>query len=404
MAAGGETFPSDQFKAAPVVLTSIHGAYYVDAKLEPFTIPANVHVFETQVLGDYCLTNIDEPLWDLLQGKYRNYFHRILSGKQRKGDDETYIQVIKNLTYYAPGDQIYPRGLSIGGGRGSGPGGGSESSRIAYANMGFYLFPNDGTSADVFPSGTTTKIFQPLRTEMIGDANIIATTDYIIEKALTEKPELREGCIFVFSACAGAFNMGLPPKDYDLKVHAIEALQQLQRQKFMALTGVAPGGAINKRVPKGAAAAAAGKAPGAGVGAEPTALFSYAMREAVRGAKPEGFHPSAFGESENAMSALADPRWAERAVPAHPAAPAQPAGTSVYFEATASGTKKQILDESGSPYMTPAAIRLWRRKNPGKQILELRGGTEFAPVTLGGRRRKQTRKVSRKRRQTRRRR
>jgi hypothetical protein len=400
--AGSEKFPPEQFKAAPVMLTSIHGAYLVDAKLQPFTVPPNVYILETQAIGDYCLTNIDLPLWTLLQGKNRDYFHRLLGGKLKKSEHEEFIQVIKNLTYYAPGDQIYPRGLSIGGGRGSGPGGGG-SSRIAYANMGFFLFPNDGETEDEYPMGPKTHIFGPLRTEMIKYGDKMITYQDVIKKTLAERPEARDGCVFVFSACAGAFNMGISKEAYDHKIHEIESLQQVQRQKFMALTGAAPGGAINVKVPRAERTAAVGKAPGGDGGAgaaagasEPTALFGYAMREAVRGAKPAEFHPSAHGESENAMSALANKGWASRSVPARAAAAPQPPGTAVYFEAMADGGMKQIVDEYGSFYMTPTAIRLWRRSNPGKAIVEFKDG-KFTPVTLGGRRRKQTRRATRKR-------
>ena len=103
-----------QVSTSPYILVSTHGEYTEDSK--PFRVPPNVYIFETQEIGDYCLTTIDEPLKLLL--KHRYTFLGYLMAKL-KSYHWTYGNVFKQFIFYEPGDVIYDRKLAIGGGRGA---------------------------------------------------------------------------------------------------------------------------------------------------------------------------------------------------------------------------------------------------------------------------------------------
>jgi hypothetical protein len=398
MAAGGGGEKSQKlfgkhFETSPVVLASAHGAYYIQDDLTPFKVPPNVYIVETQTAGDYCLTSIDEYIWNLFQGPNRKFLHALGRGKSIDAEGKAYIDVMKNLTFYKPGDTIFDRVLSIGGGRGSGPGGGG-SSRYIYANMGFYFFPAEATAINTFPHGPKTKFLGELRTKMIEDANVQLTYQEFIEYTFRLYPELRNGCIFVFSSCAGYFNTGASSKKaFGAKLYEIHQAQQAARLNFIKKSGYGAGGAIESKNLD-----AAGGGGGAAKSATP-----YALRS-----EPAEFAPSAFGpNAEDRMSALADKYWAEQPVPEREHVPlAQPAGTRQIFEYIGgkNPTYKQLFVEgTKSPFWTPNDTRAHRRANPAQVLMELKGG-EFVEVPKsGGRRRPATRrnKSSRKTRKSR---
>ena len=132
-------------KSAPIFVCSTHGDYDRSRPIQKKIVPPNTWIFEAQSIGDLTLTNIDYPLWDLLQGGQRWGFLRYLTNDtdamKAKGipirDD--YKKVFANLIMYKPGDEIYERVLSIGGGRGA---------RKPYENMGFYRFDANGPKYD----------------------------------------------------------------------------------------------------------------------------------------------------------------------------------------------------------------------------------------------------------------
>ena len=136
---------------APIYLVSTHGQY--DLRQEPvlWTVPPNTWIFETQSIGDTTLTAIDNLLWKLCMTKYRpaffNYFmgNRAFFEKQGKKPLQTFIELFRNLTLYKPGDSIYERKLTIGGGHGKEPDG---SARSSYVIMGFYKFSVEPPTPD----------------------------------------------------------------------------------------------------------------------------------------------------------------------------------------------------------------------------------------------------------------
>jgi len=128
-------------KTAPIFLCSTHGNYNLANPLEKRIVPPNTWIFEAQNIGDLTLTTIDVPLWELLQGGMRGGFLYYLLGKysvlKRAGLPvyDVYKEVFKNLIIYKPGDEIYTRELSIGGGKGL---------RKTYEGMGFFRFDLNG--------------------------------------------------------------------------------------------------------------------------------------------------------------------------------------------------------------------------------------------------------------------
>lgn len=128
-------------KTAPIFLCSTHGNYNLAVPLEKRIVPPNTWIFEAQNIGDLTLTTIDIPLWELLQGGRRHGFLYYLLGQysvlKRAGLPvyDQYKEVFKNLIIYKPGDEIFTRELSIGGGKGL---------RKTYEGMGFFRFDVNG--------------------------------------------------------------------------------------------------------------------------------------------------------------------------------------------------------------------------------------------------------------------
>lgn len=131
---------------APIFLCSTHGSYDRTSDPVAWTVPANTFIFEAQTIGDLTLTNIDIPLWELLQGGrrwgFKKYLFKQYKKIERKGIPvgEIYKQTLANLILYKPGDTIYERVISVGGGRNDKESG----ARTTYAGMGFFRFDANG--------------------------------------------------------------------------------------------------------------------------------------------------------------------------------------------------------------------------------------------------------------------
>jgi len=236
-------------KTAPIYLVSTHGAY--DLRNEPvkWLVPENTYIFETQSIGDTTLTKIDNLLWQLCLTKYRAaFFHYFMGNRwwfEKNGlkPNPIYIELFRNLILYKPGDTIYERDLTIGGGHGKEVDG---SAREAYVNMGFYKFSvNPETPEQSPPSRATKRPMAPtempeldqLRTTLINDEDFIITNKQFVEFVNNQTPINYAGVktgkrvlaapitfklrsdrepvrIFIFSSCA-AVNCN-PPLDKTL--------------------------------------------------------------------------------------------------------------------------------------------------------------------------------------------
>jgi hypothetical protein len=234
----------------PFILVSTHGLY--DEGSKPFTVPKDVYIFETQVVTDYCLTTIDDPLNKLL--KDRNTFINCITAKEERCTDPRAIQVFKQLTFYQPGDTIYNRILSIGGGKGA---------RRVY-DMDFYKYEPSG--------GDPRKFLKTLRFELSDEDQSITMSDLIKKTLKTYPPKEGGGTVFFFSSCAEARDL---PK---AKIREIAEVQQKARLKFLEYTPIAPGGGFEP---------------------EPS---GPELRQSNR-LTQEKFHPGAFRHPANLMSA-----------------------------------------------------------------------------------------------------
>jgi hypothetical protein len=177
-------------KTAPIYLISTHGAYDLRSDPIPWVVPENTYIFETQSIGDTTLTSIDNMLWKLCLAEYRPAFLHYFMGNhwffEKKGGAPlpVYTEMFRNLILYKPGDIIYERDLTIGGGHKKEADG---SARRSYVNMSFYKFDLT-TPKQAPPKSTTPRPMEPteiaelndLRTTLINDDDFIITNKQIV--------------------------------------------------------------------------------------------------------------------------------------------------------------------------------------------------------------------------------
>ena len=248
-------FPPSGFHTLPIIFVSTHGVYDLTVEPTPFVVPPNTYIFETQTIGDLCMTPIDKPLWDLMNNRdaFIRYFagagdlalaKRIsesgIYGRNNINTEDTkvelkhrdYKRVFQNMHFYQPGDTIYNRTLMIGGGR--------NGARRSYANMGFYSFVA-GRPVDRYPDGPASRIreLQPLRTKLIGDRDLTTSQKELIGL-------MGIGAIYIFSSCGAIWkdsNTGkVPPIILDRRIKQIETVQHNQDLTLMRLTPAGPSG------------------------------------------------------------------------------------------------------------------------------------------------------------------
>ena len=177
-------------KTAPIYIVSTHGAYDLTSDPIPWVVPENTYIFETQSIGDTTLTSIDNILWKLCLAQYRPAFLHYFLGNRwffdKKGGSPlpVYTEMFRNLVLYKPGDIIYERELSIGGGHKKEADG---SARKSYVNMGFYKF-DLSTPAQTPPKSTTPRPMVPteigelddLRTVLVKDEDFVLTNKQVV--------------------------------------------------------------------------------------------------------------------------------------------------------------------------------------------------------------------------------
>jgi hypothetical protein len=177
-------------KTAPIYLISTHGAYDLRSDPIPWVVPENTYIFETQSIGDTTLTSIDNMLWKLCLAEYRPAFLHYFMGNhwffEKKGGAplRVYTELFRNLILYKPGDIIYERDLTIGGGNKKEADG---SARRSYVNMGFYKFDLT-TPRQAPPKSTTPRPMEPteiaeiddLRTMLINDEDFTITNKQLV--------------------------------------------------------------------------------------------------------------------------------------------------------------------------------------------------------------------------------
>ena len=195
----------DLLSNAVYILIPIHGVYD-DITPPTYTLPANMCIFETQMIGDLCRTSIIPDLHAML--KKRTHFLNTLMVREL---NYKYINIIKNLTLYEPGDSIYKRYLLRG--------------------------PADeslGVLSAYFPSGAYADLI-----DVKLDANTLVNTESLIQIIIAAYPYLNRVPIVLFFASCAVW--GHIP---DARVESIMEHQANMSRKFMGYTPVAPGGGI----------------------------------------------------------------------------------------------------------------------------------------------------------------
>jgi len=266
-------------KTAPIYVVSTHGAYDLRSAPKPWVVPENTYIFETQSISDTTLTSIDNILWKLCLSKYRPAFFHYFMGnrwffdKKGKAPSPIYTELFRNLILYKPGDIIYERDLTIGGGHKKEADG---SARQSYVNMGFYKF--DLSTPPQFPPKTTTERpmvpseiaeLDNLRTTLIADEDFTITNYEYVNMINGKKPIEYKGLkagktqllearsfmyddskepvkIFIFSSCA-AVNCN-PPYPKIPKGTSKENVKKINAEHEKAIKAAYKSHECNRRI------------------------------------------------------------------------------------------------------------------------------------------------------------
>lgn len=350
---------------APIFFVSTHGAYILKKQTRPFLVPANTIIIDTVDIGEVCLTDIDKPLWNLMQGvnrqKFISYMKGIPDPSDSEKDQEKYLRIFNNVHVYFPGDPIYSRTLSIG-----------PEKRNEYKNMGFFKF-KVGAPANVFntsnnvfkQSGVRSKILRPLERELVLDDNTVINYEYILQLNSPELIDSRER-IFIFSSC------GVRWAGSDELIEDVQRSQESARLKFMSMRSETEkfGRSLNvagwSKVPKG-----------------------------LRGEAPEEFAPGAFNENNSKNEGVYF-ETASRVMREHlesskkrkSRAPVSLDGEQLFYQKPGLKDYVPLYQDNGSLYYTPSQVNTMKRRLPGIQLYRLVKGA-FVPLRGGSR---QTRK------------
>jgi hypothetical protein len=351
---------------APIFLASVHGAYDLDTNPEPFRVPNNTILIETVDIGESCLTDIDLPLWNLIQGTSRTrmltYMRGYVDPDDSKSDQQKFMRIFNNIHIYEPGDMVYNRNLTIGGGLDHNAMERREvrhrdlsiRHRQSYANMGFYKFKL-GAIPDKFPDGPRSKILSALRTKLIEDDTATETYESILKHLKKNYPEDKQ--IIIFSCC-GVKHYGEGQK--------IANVQEVQRQadlKFKTWREE-PITAKNIRMAN-------------------TYSRKKNSKNLHRSAKRR-LNSNAYFSNEDADT------WARNEIFAFPRQsydPLRKTGTQV-FERMPNGSQKQVMKENGSRYFNRNNLNRMTMRNNSRQYSTLKNG---ALVALKGRKTKRNR-------------
>jgi hypothetical protein len=250
--------------AAPIYFASTHGVYPINEGILPkFEVPPNTYIFEASSVGEATLTNMDEPLWELIQN--RAEFAKYIAGDPSVKESIKKV-IIRNLVYYKPGDIVYRRRFLL-----------QPENRYEY-NWGYFKF-QQGEPLVPFPEGLggedgayhqtlekplvlpeevrnppATPIMKSFRDEHYppGSARLrqpprveTGSNEYFITE--TRKREGYQGpAIFIFSSCASFWESDTPEgKKLDkAQIIDIGRTQQTAKLKFLEMF---PGGDYDRR-------------------------------------------------------------------------------------------------------------------------------------------------------------
>ena len=343
---------------APIFFVSTHGAYILNTETRPFLVPQNTIIIDTVDIGEACLTDIDKPLWNLMQGVNRakliTYMKGIPDPTDSEKDQENYLRIFNNVHVYFPGDPIYSRVLSIGPGK-----------RDEYKNMGFFKF-KAGAPANVFnnstnvfkQSGLKSKILRALERELVLNGTMIINYEFMLQ---AEYPQLMDSPrIFIFSSC------GVRWAGTTTQIENVQRSQEAARLKFMSMrseTDKFGRELINTgwaKVPKG-----------------------------LRGEVPEEFAPGAFKEhnsnNDGVYFETVSRANLESSKRKSVRAPLQVKGEQLFYQKPGFTDYVQLHQDDGSLFYTPSQVNIMKKKLPNTRLYRLVKGA-FVALRGGSRR------------------
>ena len=350
-------------ETAPIFFVSTHGAYQLKEYNRPFLVPENTIIIDTVDIGEACLTFIDKPLWNLMQGTNRakliSYMKGIPDPTDSVKDQENYLRIFNNIHIYFPGDPIYSRVLSIG-----------PTRRNEYKNMGFFKFKvgdpanTFNNSRNVFKqSGDRTKILRSLERDLVLHDEKLINYEYMLQSPDRELTDSRDR-IFIFSSCGVTWSGTKEQKD------AVQQSQEYARLKFMAMrtesdrfgrsfVPLAPLVSGWTKVPKG-----------------------------VRGELPEEFAPGALKTNTNSNDEgmyfeAVNGSSLEPGTKKSSKKPLSPVGEELFYQKPGSDLFRSLYQDDGTLFYTPAQINTMKRRLPRTQLYRLVKG-EFVPLKKGG--------------------
>uniref|UniRef100_A0A6C0BBH8 Uncharacterized protein n=1 Tax=viral metagenome TaxID=1070528 RepID=A0A6C0BBH8_9ZZZZ len=220
-------------RTAPIYLVSSHGEYRIDREPSFFTVPPDTYIFETVDAGEYCITNIDEPLWNILQGVNRKPFIEYFLGEKNNAV-ESFAEIFANLHFYKPGDKYYNRTLTFA--KHQYP---TREKKMGLSHLGFYKFPigkgvvtNLGNVSAEVPllkyNKTPIMAFLGMKT---GSEWNSVDTEWVINN-IKERP-----AIFVFSSC-GYVNCKIPDKKQCIPLMEKIRSQQSKQDLYLRSIGI----------------------------------------------------------------------------------------------------------------------------------------------------------------------
>jgi hypothetical protein len=278
---------AELLRTIPIYFASTHGVYDIDDMecvetswaagsaepvktpiaepcVETFIVPEKSFVIEAAQVGEITESEIDNDLWIIMQGKFREYFVRYLTGNispQLEAHEfhGRMLKLLRSLTIYYPGDTVVVRNLVLEAGIDLQKKEGEQRiERIRFRGMGFYKFIADGrelknpdtkisSSPNLYPKiplagqRGSGKILEKLRDDLIIEGGAYTTNERFITHVRKGFPEAFDGGIYIFSSCGELRVSSRKTRASISKVQGIvqrmQEIQEIPRLRMAAVIG-----------------------------------------------------------------------------------------------------------------------------------------------------------------------